>query len=95
MMVSLAVFLSIWLVLVFINGILTLISISQFFKHAPPGPFAYGYAIVFIGVGIAVVIGCGSYFLTIDWNQRVNLIPSSIQSVITGSSQAQDVPLEP
>jgi hypothetical protein len=94
-MISLAIFLSIWLVLVFINGILTLITLGQFFKHATPSPLAYGYAIIFIGVMIAAVLGCGGYFLNVDWDQKVNLVPSNIQSVITGSHQAQDTPLEP
>lgn len=94
-MISLAIFLSIWLVLVFIYGILTLITLGEFFKHATPSPIAYGYAVIFIGVIITVVLGCGGYFLNVDWNQKADLIPSSIQSVITGSGQAKDIPLQP
>jgi hypothetical protein len=94
-MISLAIFLGIWLVLVFINGILTLITLGEFFKHATPSPIAYGYGIIFVGVIIAAVLGCGSYLLTVDWNQRIPLIPASIQSMITGSSVIQDTPLEP
>ena len=94
-MIPLAIFLTIWLILIFIYGILTLITLGEFFKHATPSPIAYGYAIIFIGVIITVVLGCGSYLLNVDWNQKADLIPSSIQSMITGSGQAKDVPLQP
>lgn len=93
-MVPLAIFLAIWLVLILINGILTLVTLGQFFKYATPGPLAYGYATIFIGFMIAAILGCGSYFINVDWDQKINFIPTSIQSIITGSGVAQDTPLE-
>lgn len=86
-MVPLVIFLGIWLILILINGILTLITLGQFFKHATPSPFAYGYAVIFIGVMMLTVLGCGSYLMNVDWNQRVNLVPSSIQSFMGGGVQ--------
>lgn len=94
-MAPLAIFLGIWLVLVLINGIMTLITLGQFFKHATPSPLAYGYAIIFIGISIVTVLGCGSYFLNVDWDKKINLIPTGLQMIMTGSSQPEDTLLEP
>lgn len=93
-MIPLAIFLAIWLVLILINGILTLITLGQFFKYATPSPLAYGYATVFISVIIITILGCGSYFLNVDWDQKVNFVPTSLQSFITGTNVAEDTLLE-
>lgn len=93
-MIPLAIFLGIWLILVLINGILTMITLGQFFKHATPSPFAYGYAVIFIGVMMFAVLGCGSYFLNVNWEEGVSIIPPSLQTFITGSSMPQDTLLE-
>jgi hypothetical protein len=94
-MIPLAIFLGIWLLLVLINGILTLITLGQFFKYATPSLVGYGNAIIFIAVAIATVIGCGSYFLNVDWEQKIDVIPASIQSFITGEHTVEDTLLEP
>lgn len=93
-MIPLAIFLGIWFILILINGILTLLTLGQFFKYATPSPLAYGYAVVFIGTIVAVVLGCGGYFLNVNWNDRVSPIPPGIQSMVPGLGPLQDIPLE-
>lgn len=94
-MIPLAIFLGIWFILILINGILTMITLGQFFKYATPSPMAYGYAVIFIGIMIATVLGCGSYFLNVDWEQRIRLVPVGVQSMIDGSGTVEDTLLEP
>lgn len=93
-MVPLAIFLGIWFILVLINGILTLITLGQFFKHATPSPLAYGYAVIFVSVIVAVILGCGSYFLNVNWNEQIDVIPSAIRSSVPGLNAPQDILLE-
>lgn len=93
-MIPLAILLGVWFILVLFNGILTMLTLGQFFKYATPSPLAYGYAVVFVGTIVAVVLGCGSYFLNVNWNERINPIPASIQSMVPGIGPLRDIPLE-
>jgi hypothetical protein len=84
MIVPLGYFLLAWAILLAIYGILVFITLIQTLKHGIASPFTYVSTFVFVAV-IALVIGtCGIYFANTDWTAEMNIIPSSLSSLVGG-----------
>ena len=90
-MIPLGYLLFAWAALLALYGLLALITIVQAIKHGPPDFFTYASTFAFLAVIAAVILGSGSYFLTVDWSERISVIPAGL----TGSPAAPiDIPLD-
>jgi hypothetical protein len=95
-MIPLGYFLIAWLILLAVYAALVLFTLIQMLRHGLPTPFTYVSTFVFMAVIAAVVLGSGTYFLDVDWNQTVDVVPDGIVSLLggeSGASGAADIPL--
>ena len=95
-MIPLGYFLIAWLVLLAINAILTLLTLMQLLRHGLPSSFTYVSTLVFMTVIAVVILGSGFYFMNVDWNVSVNVIPLSLFGLFGGEigGTVIDIPLE-
>lgn len=90
LMIPMGYFLLAWMILLGIHGVLTLLTLMQLFRNGSHSPATYLAAFGFLAVIVGVVIGSGSYFLNVDWNQQIDIVPSGLRSVIPGINTAPD-----
>lgn len=93
-MVPLGYFLIAWLVLLAIYAILVLITLVQMLRHGLPTPFTYISTFIFVAVAVLVVIGSGMYFLSVDWNQIVDVVPKGMLFFVGGEESSGDAALD-
>lgn len=94
-MIPLGYFLIAWLLLLVIYAVLVLLTIIQMLRHGLPSPFTYVSTFLFVAVIAAVVLGSGMYFLDVDWDKRVDVLPQSIGFFFTGGDTlGNDAPLD-
>ena len=95
-MIPLGYFLIAWLILLAIHAFLTLFTIMQMLRHGLPSALTYASTFLFVAVIAAVVLGSGIYFMDVDWNNGVNLVPGSLFGAFGGSESGGivDIPLE-
>jgi hypothetical protein len=95
-MIPLSWFLVAWLILLAIYALLVLFTLIQMLRHGLPSPLTYASTFLFVAVIAAVVLGSGMYFLNVNWNESVSLLPSSINALIPGDVSSEgpvDIPL--
>jgi len=97
-MVPLGYFLIAWLVLLAFYAVFVLITLIQMLRHGLPSPFTYLSTFIFIAVIAAVVLGCGMYFLNVDWDQTIHVLSGVTglffkDSGLTGGEAPLDIPL--
>ncbi|MDO8584232.1 MAG: hypothetical protein Q7R83_03590 [bacterium] len=72
-MISLSWILIGWLILMAIYALFVLLTITVYLRYGVAYPTTYVATAFFLGVMTFVVIGVGSYFLTVDWSQTINV----------------------
>lgn len=92
-MIPLVYILLFWIACVAIHGVLVFITAIQGIKNGVPGFFTYLTTFLFLSVIIAVVLGCGSYFLTVNWKDSVQVIPTTIGDFFQEEVSVVDTPL--
>jgi hypothetical protein len=95
-MIPLGYFLIAWLVLLAVNAILVLLTLMQMLRHGLPSAFTYLSTLIFVAVIAAVVMGSGLYFMNVNWDVSVNVVPGSLGALFGGSPDSTliDIPLE-
>lgn len=93
-MAPLGYFLIAWLILLAIYAIFVLLTLIQMLRHGLPSPFTYVSTFIFIAVIAAVVLGSGMYFLNVDWNQTVNVLPQGMDLFFGGESSGGEIQLD-
>lgn len=95
-MIPLGYFLIAWIVLLGVHAIFTIFTVMQILKHGTPNFATYFSTFMFIIVTTLTVLASGTYFLTIDWNQRIQPLPGIIMQTIDteGNGYEIDLPLE-
>lgn len=76
-MIPLVYFVIAWLVLIAIFALLTFITVLMNVHYGLSGMLTYLSTAIFLVVICGVLLGVGSYLITIDWSQDVNIIPTS------------------
>ncbi len=86
MAIPLGYFLIAWAVLLGLYGILVFVTLVQTLKHGINAPLTYGSTFIFLTVIVAVIGGCGIYFMQVDWTTEVNILPASVSSFFGNST---------
>ncbi|MBD3251702.1 hypothetical protein GF380_04600 [Candidatus Uhrbacteria bacterium] len=89
-MVPLGYFLIAWLILLGIFAFFVLFTLIQMLRHGLPGMFTYLSTFLFVAVIVLVVLGSGLYFLQVDWNDSVSIIPESLRYLFGGGNVVND-----
>ena len=76
-MIPLIWFLIVWLVLVAIFALMATLTAIMNVKYGLTSVGTYVSTAIFLGVIAIVLLAVGSYALTIDWEQSVNLLSGS------------------
>ncbi len=76
-MIPLVYFVIAWLALVAVFALMTLVTVLMNVRYGLSGLMTYLSTALFLVVICGVLLGVGSYLITVDWSQDVNIIPSS------------------
>lgn len=76
-MIPLVYFVIAWLALIAIFALMTFITVLMNVRYGLSGMLTYLSTALFLTVICGVLLGVGSYLITIDWTQDINIIPSS------------------
>lgn len=85
-MISLGLFLILWLVLLAIYAVFVLLTLIQMLRHGLPSPMTYVTTAVFLLMVVGVVVGTGFFLLTVDWTETVHVIPAGMEFLFGGSA---------
>ena len=72
-MIPLSYFLFAWLLLLGLYLLMSLISMMQMLRFGIAGFGTYASTLAYLIIFVLTVLGCGVYFLTVDWTQNVSL----------------------
>ncbi|MBP9864099.1 hypothetical protein KBC54_01450 [Patescibacteria group bacterium] len=73
-MIPLSYFLLAWFIFFIIFGIMAFISVVQMLRFGVAGFGTYVSTGAFLSVTLLVILGCSLYFISVDWQQTLNLL---------------------
>lgn len=76
-MIPLVYFAIAWLVLVAVFALMTFITVLMNVRYGLSGMMTYLSTALFLTVVCGVLLGAGSYLITVDWSQDVEIMPAS------------------
>lgn len=73
LMLPLSLILIVWLILMAIFALSVLLTVTVYLRYGIAYPTTYIATSVFLGVIALVLLGIGSYLLTVDWSAAINV----------------------
>ena len=70
-----------WLVLIGIFALATLLTLTTYLNYGLSSLATYVSTALFLGVVVLVLMGTGSFLLTIDWSQSLNVFGTASGSL--------------
>lgn len=75
-MIPFVYFLIAWLVLVVIFAFLAFITVIMELRYAMQSLATYVITALFLGVTFLILLSMGSYLITVDWSQNIQIMPT-------------------
>lgn len=85
-MISLSIFLLVWIILLLIYGVMVLLTLLQVLRHGLPTSMTYATTFVFLLVSIGVIVWTSLYLTGVDWSETVNLLPETLVPFFSGGA---------